>query len=218
MSYYNKLSVELLGDRNQVEVLRFLYRNRPNRFSQRQMSNALNIPPATISRTCKKIEVLNIVVHNNIGKSILYHFDGESYIAKRILVPVFENEENFFCDLIKDIMSTLNRELAKCIKEIVLFGSILRDEDTPASDIDLAIVIKSATALTRTTTLMHNRIEEIEKHFIHESVKRDIPLDIHMFLEGEKRKNKKGISLTKVREEGTVIWRRPNENSSKRRL
>lgn len=207
MGYYNRLSVELLGDRNQAEVLRFLYRNRPNRFSQRQMSNTLNIPPATMSRTCKKLMDLNIVDHFNVGKTILYNFDEKSYIAERILVPVFENEKNFFGDLVKDVLRTLDPKLTECIKEIVLFGSILRDEDTPASDVDLAIVIKNTSTPLRTAMVMDDDIKNIEEHFIHESVNHKIHLDIHIFIEGELRKNKKGISSAKIREEGTIIWR-----------
>lgn len=207
MAHYNKLSVELLGDRGRAEVLRFLYRNRHNRFSQREMSDALNIPPATISRTCRKLVKLNIVDHFNVGKTILYHFDEKSYIAKKILVPIFKNEENFFSDLIKDILRTLKPDLARCIKEIVLFGSIVRGEDTPASDVDLAIVIRCAVSPLRTNMLMHDKIKEIEEHFIDESVNRKIYLDIHFFVEGDTSSDKKGISLARVYEEGTVIWR-----------
>jgi|GEM_PF-4327980 len=215
MGYFSRISVELLGERHQAEILRFLYRNKPHRFSQRQIGDSLKMTPATVSRTCRRLEELHILERQTVGKSVLYGFEEDSFIARRILVPVFRNEERLFTELIDDIMSTLSGEVAEVIDEILLFGSVVNGEDTPESDIDLAIVIGNEgerTSLTDST--MQDLIREIEEHFIHRSVEYKIDMDVHIFFKEKASKKEKGIALEKVREKGMVVWRRRDEKSS----
>lgn len=207
MGYHNKLSVEILGDRNRAEILRFLYKNSPNRFSQKQMSVSLGIPLATMSRTCRKLENLNVVNHLNVGKTILYSLAEGSYIVRGFLLPIFKGEEVFLKKLVSDIVSGLKPDLIKQIKEILVFGSILDDKDTPESDIDLAIVLfDDQHGGAHACTLARDGRKKIEEHFVYESVKLRIRLDPHIFLDCERKKGK-GISLTQVYEHGTVLWR-----------
>lgn len=206
MAFYRKLSVEILGDKNRVEVLRFLFRNKPNRFSQKQISDSLNITPATTSRTCRKLEELDVVDCLEVGRTILYRLNSASYIVSKFLEPIFEREATIFHDLVKDILTKLDPNLKILIKEIILFGSTVVDEDTPVSDIDLAIVFYKHISTK-------DRVKDIEEHFLHQAVEFKIHLDTHFFIEGKSHKGK-GISLEHVYDQGVIIWRNDNENSS----
>jgi|SRR3989338_8558114 len=198
MGYYSNISVELFGDRTQVALLRFLYRNRPNRFSQKQISNSVGIHPSSISRTCSALERFNLVDRFNAGKTILYKIDEESYVVQKILVPLFENERSFFNDLVKNIIQSLNPKLKMVIGKIVLFGSILKGTDTPSSDIDIAIVIK---------TVKSGNIEKIREHFLNSAVKLKLNLDMHIFVENDSHSyERKGLSLNDVYQNGELIW------------
>lgn len=216
MGYYNKLSVEILGDRNRVEVLRFLYRNRPERFSQKQMSSSLNITTSTMSRTCRNLAGLGLVNAFSAGNTVLYNLDEGSYVVGKFLAPIFENEEGFFGGLIEDVLLGLDPSLKKRIKEILVFGSVLDNEDTPASDIDLAIVIYNGNRAQK-SDLIREDAKKIQEYFVHKSVSLKVSLDVHIFFEGEEKKGK-GISLKQISAQGMVIWRNKDENSSQKRL
>lgn len=217
MGYYSDLSIEILGDKTRVAILRFLYRNKPNRFSQKQISNSVGIHPSSISRTCNSLERLNLIDRFSAGKTILYKLDEDSYVTKKLLVPLFENEKNFFTDLIKSILQSLEQNLKNLIKGIFLFGSIIKREDTPSSDIDVAIVIKPAQgALLRTETFKGEKIEKIKNHFLNAAVMLKLNLDIHFFIEGEKKlPTARGLSLKNIQEQGELIWENNNEKLSK---
>ncbi|MFH1653314.1 MAG: nucleotidyltransferase domain-containing protein [Pseudomonadota bacterium] len=186
-----------------MAILRFLYRNRPNRFSQKQISDSVGIHPSTISRACNSLEQLKLIDRFNAGKTILYKLDEESYITRKIIIPLFAKERNFFKDFIKDILQSLDQNLKALIKEIFLFGSIVKGDDTPSSDIDIAIVIRS-----------NAEIEKVKEHFLNEAVKLKLNLDIHIFIEGEENKEK-GLSLDDVYKQGELIWVNNGEELSK---
>ncbi len=207
MGYFSNLSVEILGDKTQVAILRFLYRNKPNRFSQKQISDSVGIHPSSISRACGLLEKFNLIDKQNAGKTNLYKIAGNSYIVQKILKPLFDNEANFFSDLIKNIVQSLTLNLKSKIKNIFLFGSIIKGMDTPASDIDLAIELQVNTK--------KSEIDEIREHFINKAVYFRLGIDMHFFIKGEKAQ-KKGLSLERVKNSGELVWENNNEKLSKR--
>lgn len=216
MGYYSNLSMEILGDRTQVAILRFLYKNLPNCFSQKQIGSSIGINPASISRTCNSLEQLNLLDRFNAGKTILYKLDEDSYIVRKILIPLFKNEKDFFGDLTKDILRSLDQNLKSLIKEIFLFGSILKGKDMPSSDIDLAIVLRGVNGNgLRRSSSENNKIEKIREHFLNEAVKFKLNLDLHVFIEDGIGKEK-GLSLNDVYKEGELIWENNNEKLSKK--
>ena len=204
MGYYSDLSVEILGDRTRVAILRFLYRNKPNRFSQKQISDSIGIHPSSVSRACSSLEKLNLVDRFNAGKTILYKLDEDSYITQKILVPVFTNEKEFFRDLVKNVLQSLDQNLKQLIREIFLFGSIPRGEDSPSSDIDLAIIIKAVSG---------EKVSKIRRHFLNAAVTLKLNIDLHFFVEGDES-TKKGVSLKDVYGQGELIWENNDEELS----
>lgn len=214
MGYYRDLSMEILGDRTRVAILRFLYRNKPNRFSQKQISDSIGVHPSSISRACSSLEKLNLIDRFSAGKTILYKLDEDSYITQKILVPLFANEKDFFRDLVTDILRSLDQDLINLIKEILLFGSILSGEDSPSSDIDLAIIIKAVHGSALRTRLTEDEsITKIRHYFLSAAVALKLNLDLHVFVEGESSKEK-GLSLEGVRGQGELIWGSGDEDIS----
>ncbi|MFH1653902.1 MAG: nucleotidyltransferase domain-containing protein [Pseudomonadota bacterium] len=145
---------------------------------------------------------MKLIDRFNAGKTILYKLDEESYITRIILIPLFAKERDFFKDFIKEILQSLDQNLMTLIKEIFLFGSIVKGEDTPSSDIDIAIIIKAIQPISIKTGA---KIENIKTHFLNGAVKLKLNLDIHIFNEGEEHKEK-GLSLNDVYKQGELIW------------
>jgi len=203
MSFYRNMSIELLGDRKQAMVLRLLYRNQQHRFSQKEISDVLNIHPSTISRVCKKLEKFNVICRYTVGKNILYHLDMDSFITQKIIIPVFRNEEKFFEDLAIEIIDKMDSKIINDISSIYLFGSIVQNEDLPSSDIDLGIILKHVDI----TGIRTAEIKEvIERDILALATHLKLHLDVHIFTSGEKRR-KQGLTLNDICEQGTVIWK-----------
>ncbi len=119
----------------QHEMLRFLYLNAGESFTQRGMAIALDVSPTAISKSLEapKKAALITVKKDPLSKRLSIAMDRnnpESYRRKRI-----ENLDMLYSSGLVDHLSDQFPGTT-----IILFGSYSRGEDTTSSDIDIAII------------------------------------------------------------------------------
>jgi len=134
---------KILNNETKVKVLRFLYSN-DMEWSGRRIAREIQISPATCHKALQELYSEGIVLLRNVGKTHLYQFNHDNYVAKELLHPLFKKEER----LLKVISRLLRDEFSEKVKEkiisIALFGSVEKREDRPESDIDLLVLVEKA--------------------------------------------------------------------------
>jgi predicted nucleotidyltransferase len=100
-----------------------------------------------------------------VGKTYLYQFNHDNYVAKELLHPLFKKEER----LLKVISRLLRDEFSEKVKEeiisIALFGSVEKREDRPDSDIDLLVLVTRAKDKEKIEKAFDNFNEKITRLF-----------------------------------------------------
>ena len=134
---------KILNNETKVRVLRFLYSN-DIEWSGRRIAREIQVSPATCHKALQELYSEGIVLLRNVGKTYLYQFNHDNYVAKELLYPLFKKEER----LLKVISRLLRDEFSEKVKErvvsIALFGSVEKREDRPDSDIDLLVLVTRA--------------------------------------------------------------------------
>ena len=134
---------KILNNETKVKVLRFLYSN-DIEWSGRRIAREIHISPATCHKALQELYSEGILLLRNVGKTYLYQFNHDNYVAKELLHPLFKKEER----LLKVISRLLRDEFSEKVKErvvsIALFGSVEKREDRPDSDIDLLVLVAKA--------------------------------------------------------------------------
>ncbi len=134
---------KILNNETKVKVLRFLYSN-DIEWSGRRIAREIQISPATCHKALQGLYSEGILLLRNVGRTHLYQFNHDNYVAKELLHPLFKKEER----LLKVISRLLRDEFSEKVKErvvsIALFGSVEKREDHPDSDIDLLVLVSRA--------------------------------------------------------------------------
>ncbi|TKJ47594.1 hypothetical protein CEE34_03035 [Candidatus Aerophobetes bacterium Ae_b3a] len=101
---------KILNKETKVKVLPFLYSN-DIEWSGRRITREIQISPATCHKALQELYSEGIVLLRNVGKTYLYHFNHDNYVAKELLYPSFKKEER----LLKVISRLLRDEFCRGI-------------------------------------------------------------------------------------------------------
>ena len=155
---------KILNNETKIKVLRFLCSN-DMEWSGRRIAREIQISPATCHKSLQELYSEGILLFRNVGKTYLYQFNHDNYVAKDLLHPLFKKEER----LLKVISRLLRDEFSEKVKEkivsIALFGSVQKKEDRPESDIDILVLVKKAKDKEKIERAFANLNETIIKLF-----------------------------------------------------
>lgn len=181
---------KILNNETKVKVLRFLYSN-DIEWSGRRIAREIQISPATCHKALQELHSEGILLLRTVGKTYLYQFNHDNYVAKELLHPLFKKEER----LLKVISRLLRDEFSEKVKDrivsLALFGSVEKREDRPDSDIDLLVLVTRA-----------KDKEKMEKAFdnLNEKTMRLFGKIVSPYIEsvsGFRRKYKQGLPVVK---------------------
>lgn len=131
MVYMNKLKLTLL----QQDILRLLFIKAGERFNARGVALALGVSQPAISKALPRLEKLELAaVHKDrTSKRLSIELNRENP-----LVIGLKRSDNIKQIYEFGLANFLPEEFPGCT--IILFGSFAKGEDTPKSDIDIAII------------------------------------------------------------------------------
>lgn len=128
----------ILGSKVKIKILRALYKFPDKGFSVRQLASFLDIDHKSVALSVKEFEAMNLVRIKTYGKTNTITLNKKSYIYKNIL-GIFKEEKRTFDELIRKLKSNFkNKDILSC----AVFGSLVKGQETPSSDIDLLIVTR----------------------------------------------------------------------------
>ena len=142
MKIHNRLD-GILSRGSKVKVLRYLFRE-DDEHTGRGIARAIGMSPSMAHSVLSELSVEGLVDVRVKGKAKLYRLRRNIYIVEKLLRPLFKGEYDLFRDLTKDIKSGILSSKQEIVN-ISIFGSVAARRETVRSDLDLLVVIGSAT-------------------------------------------------------------------------
>ena len=105
----------------------------------RELARAINITPQAVHNSLNVLENLKIVKREYAGRSHYFTLNRKHFLSKNIIEHIFENEREY----LKSIYEKIKKTIGKDSESILLYGSVVRKEETLDSDFDICIVYKA---------------------------------------------------------------------------
>ncbi len=124
-----------------LKVVQHFLKNPELRQNQTQLARSLKLPQNSVGRHISDLVALRVLNEERYGKSAVYSLNVASIVVNKLLKEVMTLERNLLPSWVSEQMSALPRTAKAKVKKIILFGSAVRGELQPTSDIDLLAVI-----------------------------------------------------------------------------
>lgn len=154
----------LLGSAVKVRILRFLCR-KGGEWSGRRLAAELGVNPVTAHRALKQLHQETVLDLRKIGASFAYSLREEHHLVRELLKPLFHQENQAQDRLIRLLQNVLDKRLRSQVVSVVLYGSLARREERPASDVDLLILVRSERAKQQAREALEPLWEEMAGTF-----------------------------------------------------
>jgi len=135
MKFRNYLEM-LFGSKLKVKVLRALWKHKGKEFTVRELSGFLEVSHMGARKALADLEKANAIRIRTLGRTHAIALNEDSY-AGHIVERMFSMEEETIDELVALLGEQLN---IPEIKSAALFGSVVRGQELPFSDIDLFIL------------------------------------------------------------------------------
>lgn len=128
----------VLSAPSHIAILRVLKDVREG-LSGREVARRAGINHQTCADSLTRLESRGVIKRLGSGKTQLFRLNRENNLVKTVLKPMLESERKQFLDMQEDFSRIVN---GYCLSAII-FGSVARREETPASDFDIALIVKN---------------------------------------------------------------------------
>lgn len=136
----------LLGSPGNVRVLRALTADRSPQ-SAPQLAAVAGLTPQGARLVLDVLVRQRLVTAHGSGRAQLYELNVSHPLASS-LATLFQNEQRRWDGLLAAIREVLDRK-GTAVSSAWLYGSVARGEDSPSSDLDIALVVRSQAVVDR---------------------------------------------------------------------
>jgi uncharacterized protein len=133
---------DLFGNPIRVRVLRELTRFPEKGFTGRELARLCGSSPSQTNAALESLRDSGVIFREIAGRSHVWRLASE-HILRNVLVHMFREEADSL-ELLKSDIAKLLRPLP--VERAFLFGSIVRGDDRPTSDVDLFVQVGSKAA------------------------------------------------------------------------
>lgn len=130
----------ILGSAGSVRVLRALVADRAPQ-SAPQLAGVAGLTPQGVRLVLDTLARQQLVIVHGSGRTQLYALNP-SHPFSGTLVALFREEQRRWDALLESIRAVLAKR-GPAVSAAWLYGSVARGEDSPASDLDIAILVRS---------------------------------------------------------------------------
>jgi len=156
---------KILDNEAKIKILRFLIKTNAQ-WNGRQIAKEIGVTPATAHKALHSLYKEGVLVLRNVGKTHIYSLKEDNYLVSGLLRPLFAKEDKVLKKIIEIIRRKINSsDIKKSIISVVLFGSVNLRTDRPASDIDLAVIIKDKNKRREVDILFEDIDKKISSEF-----------------------------------------------------
>jgi len=137
MLFHNYLE-KLLGSKTKIKTLRAAFRFPGKSFTTRELSKLIGVSHTGVLKALGDLEEMNILHIETHGRANVVRLNKESFLAQH-LQHIFKLERETVSHLVEDIRKSFNGFEAA---SIAIFGSLVKGDEEPRSDVDLLIITK----------------------------------------------------------------------------
>ncbi|UCG69685.1 MAG: nucleotidyltransferase domain-containing protein [Thermoplasmata archaeon] len=183
----------ILGSRSKIRILRTLFKNPERSYSMEDIVKDIEMSYGTVHPAIQDLVESRIIVTQKIGRSNVYRINQMHVLFPKIQA-LFKSEASAFKDIAVEFADKVKK---KGIENIILFGSVAREEVNEVGDIDLLFIL---TDLTVT--------EEIEKYAMEFLEKYDIVISPIFLSKKETKKRIKDLDefILRTIDEGKILY------------
>lgn len=127
-----------MGSRSKVKLLRILFRFPDSEFTGEDLARKAGISKPRAHQALSELMEENLIARKVAGRAYLYRIVSDSFSA-RIVAPLFQASSSPLEELEKLVKKKLQ---PAPVVSAILYGSVVRGEEKPGSDIDLYLVVK----------------------------------------------------------------------------
>jgi predicted nucleotidyltransferase len=138
MRFHNALD-DILGNPLRLRVLRVLTRSPSQGFTGREMARHCDASPSQTIRALESLEDSGIVTREVAGPAHVWRVSPQHLLSDPLL-DLFKQEERLLPVLKSEIRALV---AGLPIQRAVIFGSVARGEEQPASDVDLFVEVRT---------------------------------------------------------------------------
>lgn len=137
---FSNIIESVFGQKSKVRLLKALYKARMP-LSGRHLSKICKLNHRTCQLSLKSLEKEGVIKSRSAGKSLLFEINKNNFFVREALSKLFDAEDSLLENALNKILKGKKKKLL--FESLILFGSVVRGEETPDSDIDLAVILKN---------------------------------------------------------------------------
>jgi len=128
----------IVGSKSKVRLLRVLFRFPDSDFTGEDLGRKAGVSKPMTHQALSELVEENLVARRVAGRAYLYRLVPESYSAK-LVAPLFRDGDS----PMERLARLLGKKLeASPVASATLYGSVVRGEEKPDSDIDIYLVLR----------------------------------------------------------------------------
>ena len=148
-----------------TKILRFLCRTGAE-WNGRQIAKEIGVTPKAAHKALNTLNKEKVLLLRNMGKTHIYSLNVNNFLVSKLLKPLFLKEDSILNSVINVIKRKISAsKIKKDITSVAIFGSVSAHEDHPASDIDIAVIVKNAKAKASAERLFEEIYAKISREF-----------------------------------------------------
>jgi predicted nucleotidyltransferase len=148
--YFRGYQERIVGSRSKVRLLRVLFRFPDSDFTGEDLGRKAGVSKPMTHKALSELVEENLVARRVAGRAYLYRLVPESYSAK-LVAPLFRDDDSPLEGLARLLRKKFE---GSPISSATLYGSVVRGEEKPDSDIDIYVVLKRETDRSRVEALV----------------------------------------------------------------
>lgn len=130
-------TLDLLASRLKIRLLRYLATH-PGMYTGRDLARALGSPPTRTAAALRELSAAGLLVRRRAAPAYLYSLNTHHYLVSDVLLPAFRAEQVWAESLGQEVRGLGGPDIAS----VILYGSAARRTEAPASDVDLAVIVR----------------------------------------------------------------------------
>ena len=133
----------ILNSEVKVRILRFFCRH-GGEWNGRQVAAQLALHPTTAHKALRELHLTTVLNFRKIGNNFVYSLRDDHYLVRAVLRPQFQREAKAFEQLMQRLRQRLPAALRSQIVSLALYGSVVRGQERPTSDVDLLVLVTTS--------------------------------------------------------------------------
>lgn len=202
MQFHHPLD-DILDSSVKTRILRFFCR-KGGEWSGRRIAAEVGVNPVTAHRALKALHRETLLDLRKAGSHFLYSLRDGHYIVRRWFRPLFEEEAQVQDHLFRFLRDGLSAKLRSQVVSAAVYGSVVRGEERPTSDIDLLILVESERAKREVHQVLERLWGAVGKEFGN-----PLALYVNTVREGRKKYRRRLPVFQNILRAHRVIWGKP---------